>query len=111
MVIKGITIELLEKTEVGYDPFGRPIEDEIFVEIDNVLVSPASSDDIVSSTDLYGKKAVYTLGIPKGDTHNWIDTKVRFWGQTFKTFGFPTEGIETMIPLEWNKKVMVEVYG
>lgn len=109
-MIKGITVALKKKVQTGTDGFGRPIygyEDE---SVDNVLVAPASTDDIVTSQDLYGKKAVYTLAIPKGDTHDWIDTVVEFFGQEWKTFGYPLEGIEDNIPLDWNKKVMVERY-
>ena len=64
----------------------------------------------VTSQDLYGKKAVYTLAIPKGDTHDWIDARVRFFNQEWQAFGFPLEGMEANIPLNWNKKVMVERY-
>lgn len=110
-MIKGIPVILMEKVQTGSDPFGSPIYDFAEQTIDNVLVAPASTDDIVNSQDLYGKKAVYTLAIPKGDTHNWIDTKVKFFNQEWKTFGFPLEGIDENIPLDWNKKVMVERYG
>lgn len=111
MAIKGITVILHEKTKVGNDAFGTPIYEEIPIEVENVLVSPASSTDVIDQLNLYGKKAVYTLGIPKGDTHNWEDVKVEFFGETWKTFGFPTEGIAELIPLGWNKKVMTERYG
>lgn len=110
-MIKGITVILYEKTQIGTDAFNRPIYDEKEVEVENVLVAPSTSDDIVTSQDLYGKKAVYTLAIPKGDMHNWLDAKVKFFGQEWKTFGFPLQGIEENIPLDWNKKVMVERYG
>lgn len=110
-MIKGIPVILIEKIQTGTDPFGAPIYDEQEIIVDNVLVAPASSDDIVNSQDLFGKKAVYTLAIPKGDSHNWKDTKVKFFDQEWKTFGFPLEGIEENIPLDWNKKVMVEQYG
>ena len=52
----------------------------------------------------------YTLGIPKGDQNEWKDREVRFFGRKWRTIGFPLEGIEAMIPLDWNKKVMVEAY-
>lgn len=110
-MIKGISVILLEKVQTGVDSFGAPVYEEQKVTVDNVLVAPASTDDIVNSQDLFGKKAVYTLAIPKGDTHNWIDTKVKFFNQEWKTFGFPLEGIEENIPLDWNKKVTVERYG
>lgn len=109
--IKGIAITLIDKVPVGQDPFGSPIFEDREITVENVLVSPASSDDIVNQLSLTGKKAIYTLGIPKGDTHNWEDKEVLFFGQRWKTFGVPLEGIEELIPLSWNKKVMVERYG
>ncbi|MGX7134318.1 hypothetical protein [Enterococcus thailandicus] len=109
--IKGVTIILVDKVKTGTDPFGTPIYEDRDIEVENVLVSPTSSDDIVNQLTLTGKRAVYTLGIPKDDTHNWEDKKVKFFGEHWRTFGFPEEGIEDLIPLDWNKKVMVERYG
>ena len=83
--IKGIRIKLIEKIETGLDEIGSPIYKENPVLVDNVLVAPVSSDDVISSTNLYGKKAVYVLGKA-------------------------TKGIDDLIPLEWNKKVWVEAY-
>lgn len=111
MAIKGITIILYEKSEVGKDDFGKTIYEEVPVEVENVLVSPTSSTDVIDQLNLHGKKAIYTLAIPKNDSHDWEDVKVEFFGKIWKTFGFPTEGIDELIPLEWNKKVMVERYG
>ena len=108
--LKGITITLLDKTEIGKDPFNKPIYAEAEIPVHNVLVSPALSDEIVNQLNLTGNKAVYTLGIPKGDTHDWRDKEVIFFGQRWRTFGLPIEGIEELIPLSWNKKVMVERY-
>ena len=110
-MIKGMSIVLINEVQEGLDPFKRPICREEEEVIENVLVVPSSADDIVTSQDLYGKKAVYTLGIPKGDAHDWEDRRVKFFGKEWRTFGFPMEGIEENIPLDWNKKVMVERYG
>ena len=109
--IKGITVTLINKIETGKDPFGKPIYEDAEILVDNVLVSPTSSDDIVNQLNLTGKKAVYTLAIPKGDTNTWEDQEVRFFGKRWRVFGIPLEGIEELIPLDWNKKVMVERYG
>lgn len=109
-MIKGMDIILHEMKQTGVDGFKRPIYEEQTEVIKNVLVAPASSDDVVSSQDLYGKKAVYTLAIPKGDMHDWRDATVEFFGREWKTFGIPLEGMEENIPLDWNKKVMVEAY-
>lgn len=116
--IRGITVKLYEKKqkvdEDGnpiVDGFGEPIYDEVPVEVENVLITPSSSDDLVASTDLTGRKAVYTLAIPKGDTHDWENKKVEFFGEKFQTFDIPIKGIDELIPLDWNMKVKVERYG
>lgn len=108
--IKGITVVLYEKTKTGVDPIGSPIYKETPVQVENVLVTPTSSDDLVTEMDLYGKHSVYTLAIPKGDTHDWKNKKVEFFGQEFKTFDDPVKGIDALIPLDWNTKVKVERY-
>lgn len=110
VLIKGITITLIDKVQSGQDPFGVPIYKDTEVSVENVLVSPTSSDDIVNELSLHGKKAVYTLAIPKGDNHNWEDREVIFFGKKWRTFGFVTQGIDDLIPLDWNGKVMVERY-
>lgn len=109
-MIKGMPVILYEKIKVGTDPFKRPVYEENPVVVENVLVASSSADDVATSLSLTGKKAVYVLGIPKGDTHVWEDRKVKFFGRIWKTFGIPLEGMEEHIPLSWNKKVMVERY-
>lgn len=108
---KGITITLFDTIQNGVDDFGAPIFEDKEILVDNILVTPTLSDDIVNQMSLTGKKAVYTLAIPKGDTHDWEDKEVLFFGKRWRTFGVPIEGIEDMIPLDWNKKVTVERYG
>lgn len=108
--IKGIPVILYKRKEVDKDPIGEPIYEEVETEVDNVLISPTSTDDIVNNHELYGKTAVYTLAIPKDDENDWVDAKVKFFGKKWRTFGLPLEGIEELIPLDWNKKVMVERY-
>lgn len=108
--IKGITVTLINNKEVGRDPFDNPIIEDVEIAVDNVLVSPTSSDDIVNTKDLTGRTAVYTLAIPKGDTNTWENQEVRFFGERWRVFGIPLQGIEDLIPLDWNKKVMVERY-
>lgn len=109
--IKGITVTLYEVTgTTGEDPFGAPIYKEKAEDVPNVLVSPVNSDEKTNSVNLYGREAVYTLAIPKGDNHSWENRRVRFFGKDFVVFGIPLEGIECDIPLDWNKKVMVAIY-
>lgn len=110
-LIKGISVRLFEKVKVGTDEFNKDIFEEIPVTVENVLVAPVNSDEVTSSTNLVGKRAVYTLAIPKGDNHNWENARVDFFGKSWKTVGLPIGGIDQLIPLGWNKKVTVEMYG
>lgn len=110
-LIKGTTVVLYEKTEIGKDAFHKKIYEETQVEIKNVLIAPVSAGEILDQKNLEGRKAVYTLAIPKGDGHIWEDRTVEFFGEKWHTFGIPLTGIEDLIPLDWNKKVMVERYG
>ena len=108
--IKGIKVILVTKIEKGKDPFGNSIYNESQIGVENVLIGQPTTDDITNSLNLYGKKAVYTLAIPKGDTNVWENQEVIFFGQRWRVFGKVTQGIEDLIPLSWNKKVMVESY-
>lgn len=109
-MIKGITVTLHERTQFGTDEFGAPVYAEIEEEVDNVLVTPSSAEDVVQDLQLYGRRSVYELCIPKGDEHEWENATVEFFNRTFRTFGPVTEYIESMVPLSWNRKVKVERY-
>lgn len=109
-MLKGIDIILYDKVETGKDAFGAPIYDEVPTKIKNVLVAPVSADDSVDDTSLKGKRIVYEIGIPKGDPHIWRERTVEFFGKKFETVGVPLEGIESLVPLRWNKKIKVERY-
>lgn len=109
--IKGITVTLISKTKTGTDPFGAPIYTETETEVENVLVAPTSTTEVLDRLALTGRKAVYTLAIPKGDTNAWENQEVRFFGERWRVFGIPEQGIDDLIPLDWNKKVTVERYG
>ena len=108
--MRGITITLLERTQSGTDAFNRPVFTEAETEIENVLIAPntAGGQEVLEQLNLTGRKAVYTLAIPKGDNHHWEGNRVRFFGETWQVVGKPTEGIENLIPLQWNRKVTVE---
>ena len=110
-MLKGITVTLITKTQTGTDPFGAPIYTETETEVENVLVAPTSTTEVLDRLALTGRKAVYTLAIPKGDENTWENQEVRFLGERWRAFGIPEQGIDDLIPLDWNKKVTVERYG
>nr|DAX27477.1 MAG TPA: Minor capsid protein [Caudoviricetes sp.] len=109
-MIKGITVILFDTITQGFNELGEPIKEVKPIEIENVLVAPSSTDDVTNTTNLTGRKAVYTLAIPKGDEHDWENKKVAFFGKEWRVVGIPQEGINGLIPLNWNKKVIVERY-
>lgn len=108
--IHGITITLYDKVQTGVDPFNRPVFEDVPVTVDNVLIGEPTSQEVTDILNLTGKRAAYTLAIPKGDTHTWTDRAVEFFGERFRVIGKPVGGQEELIPLDWNKKAMVERY-
>lgn len=111
VLIKGIEVILVDKVQDGVDDFNHPIFVDKEIKVKNVLVVPSSTDDVTNAVNLTGKKAEYTLGIPKGDTNDWENKEVIFFGKKWRTIGIPQQGIESLVPLNWHKKVMVERYA
>lgn len=107
-MIRGIPVTILVRVQTGTDRFHAPIWEEREETVENVLVTPTTAEEVVSEIQLYGKRSVYTLCIPKGDGHVWEGCRIRFFGQTFQAFGPAEEYIEGLVPGPWNKKVKVE---
>ena len=96
-MIKGTSIKLLELTT------GVLTEETV----NDVLIGEYTES--VPGDQPGGRLVGYTLAIPKGDTHNWVNRLVSFWGKYYRTKGYPEQGIEENIPLRWHKKVKVEL--
>lgn len=107
-MFRGITVALTVRTQTGEDPFHAPIWEKATQDVENVLVAPATAEEILDTLNLYGKRAVYNLYIPKGDGHDWEDTEVKFFGKTFRTIGPVTEYVQGLVPGAWNRRVQVE---
>lgn len=86
-MIQGETVLLHTKTQTGTDAFNAPIFTDTTEQVADVIIGNVSTQETLENLDLYGKKVVYELGIPAGDTHNWLDTDVEFYGTTWHTFG------------------------
>lgn len=109
-MIKGITVTLYERTAGDPDDFNNPTYTETAVDVANVLVTRVSDAEMLNSANLEGKKLIYELSIPKGDTHSWENCRVTFFGEDFLVIGPVYQYIEANIPLLWNKKVKVGRY-
>lgn len=111
--MRGVTVQLLKETKTGVDDFGAPVYSTQKVAVDNVLIGEPSSEEILAATSLYGKRIRFMLGIPKGDTNDWVDKTVEWtdaYGRAHKlrTFGFPIVGVEALVPGPWHMKVRCE---
>ena len=53
---------------------------------------------------------MYELCIPKGDSNEWENRKVNFFGKTWVVISPASETIDAMTPLEWNKHFKVALY-
>ena len=91
----GVTVKLWERTQKTegtppvpvFDEFNDPVWTYKATDVANVLIGQPTTDEVTSGIDLYGKKAEFMLGIPKGDTHAWEDARVEFFGRSWQTFG------------------------
>jgi len=110
MNISGMTINLLTKRQISTDAFNQPVYAYTIEEVDDVLVGQPTPQERADELNLSGRMIEFTLGIPKGDTHNWEDQIVEFFGHKFRTFGIPEQGIEANVPTRWHKKVKCERY-
>ncbi len=99
------TVVLTVKTQNGYDAFHDPVYTETQESVHNVLIGQPTAEEARSSIDLYGARCEVMLGIPKGDTHDWENTTVTFWGRTWHTIGPVIMGIEANVPTMWHKKI------
>lgn len=106
--MRGATVILHERRQTGVDGFNSPVYTTAPITVPNVLIGQPTTDDVTDSISLYGKRIEYMLGIPKGDTHDWEDATVEFFGRKYRTFGAAIQGIEANIPTPWHKKVRVE---
>ena len=110
MQMRGITVTLYERTVTGTDSLGNQVWTETAVNVANVLVGQPTTDEITTTTEIYGKRLEYWIGIPKGDTHAWENAAVEFGGQRFETFGHLEKGIDALVPTAWNARIRCARY-
>lgn len=106
--IKGIAVRLINKKKIGEDRIGSDITEDVEILVENVLIRPVSSDEMINELNLSGRKIIYELAIPKTDTNTWTNSELIFFNERFRVINAPVQGIDELIPLDWNKKVMVE---
>lgn len=78
--------------------------------VDCPYLAPSTTTEVLDVLNITGKKAVYDIAIPKGDDHTWKDCRVDFFGESWRVFGLPKQGIDENVPGRWNQRWMVERY-
>ena len=109
-LLKGQTIVLIDRVQTGVDGYNAPVYQETPREVANVMVCPASTEAVTEGLELWGKRAVYELLIPKDDANDWEDREVEFFGKRWRTFGLVLQWPDHLTPGQWNRKVKVERY-
>lgn len=110
MSIKGTTVTLWKKTLTGSNDYGEPTYTWTSENVANVLIGEPTPQERIDEKTITGRSIDYVLGIPKGDTHNWENQIVEFFGHKFLTYGIPVMGIEANVPGPWHKKVKCQRY-
>lgn len=111
-LIKGTKITLYDRVQNGVDGFNAPIYEETQVTVENILICPVMTDDIVTDTQMQGKQQEYELCIPKTDTNMWENRRVYIPGMgMFKTFGFLQSWMPENTPGPWNRKIKAKRFG
>lgn len=110
-MIQGMTVTLHHRIETGRDALNNPVYQWYGAEtVDDVLVGEPTPEERTDELNLSGRMIAFSLGIPKGDSHEWKDQIVEFFGHKYLIFGEPKEGIEVNIPLRWHKIYKCERY-
>lgn len=111
-LLSGVPVVLYVKEQTGVDAFNRAVFAETPVTVNNVLIQPLerTTDVPTESTDITGEKTSYILGIPKTDNHDWKNCRVDFWGESYQTESGEWQGIDHLVPGDWNRKILCRRY-
>ena len=105
--LHGVSVTLIVRVPV-LDAFNHPTWTERREVVENVLIGEPVQSELENGADVKKARLAYVLAIPKGDTHDWEDAEVEFWGKRWRQYGRVVQGIEDLIPLDWHKKITVE---
>ncbi len=87
------------------DRFNAPTYTYSETQVDNVLVSPGTSQDVTDSNRPEGVEVNYTLYFPKAYTGSLEGLRVKVRGNYYHVIGCPDR--YSPCPTNWNMTVMV----
>lgn len=108
-MIRGETVTLIRPADAGLDAFGDELTEwQPGVPVGNVLVAPASTDDLNGSLRRDGDRDTLTLHFPKTHEGNLRGCRVIVRGVTYRVIGDPQRYTSSMTPGAWDLPVTVE---
>lgn len=108
-MIRGETVTLISPAAPGVDAFGDELTGwQPGVSVGNVLVAPASTDDLAGSLRRDGDRDALTLHFPKTFSGSLRGCRVIVRGVTYRVVGDPQRYTTAMTPGAWDLPVTVE---
>ncbi|QPK80816.1 hypothetical protein G7Y41_07080 [Schaalia sp. ZJ405] len=105
-MIRGETITVLVCRTVGEDVFGEPVVEWVVeADVENVLVSPASTRDLDGSIRPDGDSLDVQLHFPKTYTAPLRGKRVRVGGEVYEVVGNPIAYQSQNTPTPWDRPV------
>lgn len=99
--MRGETVKVFSRVQDGVDELNNPIWLTEDYDIENVLVSPGTSQDVPESTRPDGVTVKYTLYIPKTFDGKLDHCTVDVRGELLDVVGSPRRFDLTNCPTEW----------
>lgn len=104
----GETVEVETTVQAGKDSFGNAIYESKFVPVENVLVAPSSTTNVIDTTRPNGANVVYQLYFPKGFDLPLMNKKIKVRNEVFRVIGDPKPYPVENTPTPWFMEVEVE---
>lgn len=109
-MIRGVTVTVNRPYESGTDRFNNVVYGMTGGDVDNVLVSPGSTN-LLDASRPEGVSVAYTLHFPKTFTETLEGCSVTLpepWAGTYRVIGDPRPYIDDNTPNQWDRPVEVE---
>ena len=104
-MITGRTVTVVLRVENGRDAFNMPVWDEAAQDVDNVLVAPASTEDLAGLGRPDGDETVIVAHFPKTWSGSLRGAVLVVDGRRFEVVGDPQPYMAANTPGAWNRPV------
>lgn len=105
--MRGETVYVEDVLETGADPFGNPLFERFERAVDNVLVAPGDTEDVIESNRPDGAEVRYTCYFPKTFDEVLENRRVKVRGEWLDVIGSPDHFDKLNCPTDWWEVVKV----